>query len=100
MINYSVAIFANDVWETVAFFQDKAKFDAIIAFCVNQFESSSSAENIAIIDTDTGEVLWNWCDDWDNDDYDDEPYDSPYDELNYDPYMGCDFYDCSDSWYD
>jgi hypothetical protein len=43
---------------------------------------------------DTGEVVYDTDDEesYYPDVY--EPFDGQYDELNYDPYMGCDFYDC------
>ena len=99
---YSVNVFANNSWEGIALFNDKVSLNAMIEFCVTQFQNGNSltipADDITIVDMDTGEMMWTWSTDYVEDDedeyYDDEPYDSPYDELNYDPYMGCDFYDC------
>lgn len=95
MTKYSVSIWNNNEWESIALFSDIADFDAMVDFCMRQFENGNSlsapADNIAITDLTTGEIVWNWLDSVE------EFYPDDYvDESAYDPYMGCDFYETSD----
>ena len=93
MTKYSVSIWNNETWESIALFSDAADFDAMVDFCMRQFENGNSlstpAENIAITDLTTGEIVWNWLDSvkefYPEDDY--------VDESNYDPYLGCEVYE-------
>lgn len=93
MTKYSVDVFVNGNWETIGLFSDNVSLSAMTAFAMEQFQNGNSvdcpAEDIAVIDMDTGEVLWDWDEDcWETVDIPDD-----VDESNYDPYMGCDFYD-------
>lgn len=64
--------------------------------CVDDFRT----QRCYALDMDTGEVVFDTDDDdnsYPDDEYypdDFEPFDGQYDELNYDPYMGCDYYEC------
>ena len=64
---YYVSVWNGESWEGIALFSDKCDIDAMIMFCTHQFELGNSittpAENIAITDIDTGEVLWDWIGD-------------------------------------
>ena len=64
MTKYAVDIFRNRNWETIALFSDEVCLDAMIAFAGEQFNNGNSlttpAENIAITDMTTGELLWDW----------------------------------------
>ena len=95
MTKYSVSIFNGQSWDGVALFADKADFDAMVDFCLRQFENGNSittpAENIAITDLETGEVLWDYCHDFEP--QDDEPAFID-DDCGFDPYMGCYADDC------
>lgn len=94
MTKYSVSIWNDEHWKSIALFDDTCSIGAMIDFCVAQFMCGNSldtpAENIAITDMETGEVVW----DWESDQSESEDYfPDDVDESNYDPYMGCDFYD-------
>ena len=111
MTKYSVDVCHNGEWESIALFSDRADFGAMADFCVSQFQNGNSldcpAESIAIIDVETGEILQQWetaSDDdpyeieWDDHYWDDGcPIDN-VDESNYDPYTGCDMYECDSMW--
>ena len=86
MTKYSVSVFDGRSWDGVALFSDKADFDAMVDFCIRQFENGTPAENIAITDLETGEVLWDYSHDF-------EP-EWPDDDFGFDPYEGCYTYDC------
>ena len=93
MTKYSVSIWNAEKWESIALFADTVDFDAMVDFCVRQFENGNSlstpAENIAITDLTTNEVVWDW-----EHDYHEEYYPDDYvDESNYDPYLGCEVYE-------
>lgn len=93
MTKYSVSAYTKDGWEGVALFSDKADFNAMVEFCIEQFQNANSTlpcEHIAITDIETGEILWDI-----NHDYEEgiDPY--PEDEdCGFDPYMGCYTDDC------
>ena len=96
MTKYSVSVFDGKSWEGIALFADRVDFDAMVNFCVEQFQNGNSittpAENIHIADLETGEILWDWRQDFDprND-----PADWDYNEdCGFDPYMGCYTDDC------
>ena len=90
MTKYSVDIWTEEGgWETVGLFSHKASKQGMMSFAKEQLCHTSKAEDVAIVDMDTGEVLWNWTivDESDADIYDDA------DETFYDPYLGCDVFD-------
>ena len=97
MTKYSVDVRRNGEWESIALFSDKADFGAMTDFCVSQFQNGNSldcpAEDIVIVDVETAEILWQW-----ETVFDDDSYDDSVDESNYDPYMGCDSYECDSMW--
>ena len=65
-MKYEIDIHYNGFWETIAHFSEKVSIEIIIAFAVAQFENGNSlttpADNIAVVDENTGEVLWDWRD--------------------------------------
>ena len=97
MTKYSVDVCRNGEWESIALFSDSASFSAITDFCVSQFQNGNSldcpAESIVVVDVETAEILWQW-----ETVFDDDSYDDSVDESNYDPYMGCDSYECDSMW--
>lgn len=88
MTKYSVSVFVDNSWEGIALFADSVAFDAMIDFCVRQYENTASADNIAITDLETGEVLWDYAHDFEPEWPDD------VDETGFNPYEGCYDYDC------
>lgn len=102
MTKYSVDLYRNGDWESIALFANTCTLDAMTQFCIHQFELGNSletpAENIAIIDMDTGEVMWDWIgdshDDLDDFDYGDWDVAAPDDDCGFNPYEGCYDYDC------
>ena len=97
MTKYSCDIHTDNGWESIALFSDACALDAMEQFCTFQFELGNSlttpADNIAIIDLDTGEVVWDWI----GDSQDDLDYDEPAnidDDCGFDPYEGCFTFDC------
>ena len=99
MTKFAVDVYYNEHWESIALFADTASLDAMIAFAETQFENGNSlttpGENICIVDTTTGEVLWDWEsaeETYNPDDY----FPDDVDESFYDPYSGCDFYETCD----
>lgn len=106
---YSVDVFFIDEWRTIAMFDSDCDLDNVIAFANAQFNLGNSlttpAENIAVIDLTTGEILWDWIDDQDEVDWqallesgahivNGEPM-YPIDiECGFNPYMGGYDYDC------
>ena len=125
MTRYAVEIFRNGNWDSIALFSDEVSLDAMVAFSGEQFNNGNSlttpAENIAIVDITTGELLWDWesslpssfileatsddafdaflkaftADDdvkrRDPDDWDDWDFNE---DCGYDPYLGCYNDDC------
>lgn len=125
MTRYAVEIFRNGNWDSIALFSDEVSLDAMVAFSGEQFNNGNSlttpAENIAIVDITTGELLWDWesglpssfileatsddafdaflkaftADDdvkrRDPDDWDDWDFNE---DCGYDPYLGCYTDDC------
>ena len=96
MTKYSVDIYTNGNWESIALFSDKAFLPAIEEFCLAQFENGNSlsapADNIRIILLNTAEVLWDW-----ETYHEDEAYDDDWDyneDMGFDPYLGCFTDDC------
>jgi hypothetical protein len=85
-MTYSIQIYRMNAgsWETLAMFTPTI-FDEMVeagrAMFVNPL---LSAENVAIVDDLTGEVLWDAC----SEDEDCEPADID-DDCGFDPYMGC-----------
>lgn len=94
MTKYCVNVYQNENWESIALFSDKVSLDAMIEFAIVQFENGNSlltpGANIAVIDLDTGEVLWNWLD-AENEDFEPNWID---DDCGFDPYLGCFTDDC------
>lgn len=106
MTKYSVDIFTGNTTESIALFSNACDLDAMIAFCRQQFELGNSlttpADNIAIIDLTTGEVMWEWASDDDLQALledgahivNGEPM-YPIDiEVGFNPFMGGYDYDC------
>lgn len=90
---YSVSIYRDGEEESIALFSDKASISAMIMFADSQFDCGNSltcpADNIRIIDMETGEVIFDWQDEhsWDEPDWID-------DDMGFDPYLGCFTDDC------
>lgn len=85
-----ISIWKNEAWEVVARIDDCVPMYAIedmgrAIAC----EPIIGAENVAIIDGLTGEVLW----DAESEEADNEPWDID-DDCGFDPYEGCFTYDC------
>ena len=95
MTKYSVDILNDDNWESLALFAHNCDFNAIIDFCNSQFDCGNNlytpADDIRIMDMDTGKIVWQWSDD--HPEWDDEPSNID-DDCGFDPYLGCFTDDC------
>jgi len=67
MTKYSVNILADGDWTGIALFADTCDLQAMIDFCNSQFDCGNSlttpADDICVLDMDTGEIMWQWSDD-------------------------------------
>lgn len=95
MTKYSVSTLHNGEWTSIALFADNVSFEAMETFCLCHFDCGNAlinpADDIAITDLTTGEVIWSisYANSIEEDDY--EP---DYDEMGFNPYEGCYDYDC------
>lgn len=92
MMSYELSIWtAADGWEKIAIFDPTVVQEMIgtgRAIAVNPL---ISAENVAIIDHMTGEVVWDSCSEAEEEDCEPDDIDS---DFGFDPYMGCFSDDC------
>lgn len=62
MTKYSCDIHTENGWKTVALFDERVPFAAMVAFALAQYNCGNSLEvfcdGINIINMDTGEILW------------------------------------------
>ena len=87
---YSLEVFdtENQNWECVALFSDIIPI-GIMANCGRDiWDRIEGASDVAVLDRDTGEILWNAVDDQE---YDPDDCDN---DMGFDPYMGCYTDDC------
>ena len=87
MTTYTINVLKNDNWEFFALVGTDAPMDAIKAFCDRVYEVETLADDVAIVDSETGEILWN------RGPFEDEPIDWDT-EMGFNPYEGCYDYDC------
>lgn len=92
MMSYELSIWtAANGWEKIAIFDPTIVQEMIgtgRAIAVNPL---IGAENVAIIDHMTGEVVWDSCSEAEEEDYEPDDIDS---DFGFDPYMGCFSDDC------
>lgn len=95
MTKYRISIVNGQSEECIALLTDKVNIDAMVDFCVAQFQNGNSidapADNIVITDYITQDILWDYNHDFER------PYDEPAfidDDCGFDPYEGCFTYDC------
>lgn len=82
----------DGIYDAPTTFED---INAALAYCEEEIDVRQQAISAAIWDADTGEV-YAVCG-FDEDDIAEEDYfPDDVDESNYDPYMGCDFYETYD----
>lgn len=88
---YSINVLDSETqnWIGIALFSDIVETPAIIDVCRCIWDCTTGADDLALIDLDTGEILWNAADAQEYDEPDD--WDS---EMGFDPYEGCYSYDC------
>ena len=95
MTRYSCQVYVNGNWEGLALFADTASIDAMIHFCDEQFDLVNNltmpAEDICLVDMETGEVLWCWSED--HPDVNEEDW-GENEDCGFDPYLGCYTDDC------
>lgn len=95
MTKYSVSTLHNGEWTGIALFADNVSFEAMEAFCLSHFDCGNAlndpANDIAITDLTTGEVIWSISDAIS---IEEEDYEPDYDEMGFNPYEGCYDYDC------
>jgi hypothetical protein len=79
----------NREWTPVALFSDIIPVDTLAEMGRTMWDCVYGAEDVSIIDMDTGEVVWCHTDDTTDDS------DWNYNEdMGFDPYMGCYSDDC------
>lgn len=90
MTKYSCDIYSAGNWESVALFSDKTSIPAMICFADQQFDLGAPADNIRIVDLETGELIFDWENEhyWPDDDFDCD------NDMGFDPYLGCYTDDC------
>lgn len=92
MMSYELSIWtAANGWEKIAIFDPTVVQEMIgtgRAIAVNPL---IGAENVAIIDHMTGEVVWDSCSEAKDEDYEPDNIDS---DFGFDPYLGCFTDDC------
>ena len=89
MTKYAIMTYNDGEWTGQALFSDALDFGGIEAYAMALYMGTDFAD-VAIVDNETGEVLWNGVD---AEDYDHEPGDID-DDCGFDPYMGCFSDDC------
>lgn len=88
---YSINTYNDGEWNGVALFADTIDLRVIIDTACAIYEGSNDYADVAVIDMETGEILWNGVD---AEEYD-EPDDGDWDrEMGFDPYEGCYSFDC------
>ena len=87
---YSINTYNDGEWTGVALFADTIDARIIIDTAVSIYATDDYAD-VAVIDMDTGEVLWNGVD---AEEYDDDPDWGFNEDEGFDPYMGCYTDDC------
>ena len=90
---YSINTYNDGEWTGVALFADTIDTRIIIDTACAIYENSNDYADVAVIDMDTGEVLWNGVDAEEYDDPDFEDWGFNEDD-GFDPYMGCYTDDC------
>lgn len=86
---YSINAYNDGEWFGIALFADTIDTRIIIDTACAIYENSNDYADVAVMDMDTGEILWNGVDA--------EEYDEPDNwdsETGFDPYMGCYTDDC------
>lgn len=77
-------------WESVALFSDIIPNEVLIDMAWALWNDVDGAADLAIMNMETGEIVWNAAD---AQEYDYEPADID-DDCGFDPYMGCYSDDC------
>lgn len=72
------------VWTSVALFSNILPIEVLADMGRTMWNNVDGAEDVAVIDLDTGEVVWYYT----ADAWQDEP-DNCDDDCGFDPYMGC-----------
>ena len=76
-------------WTSVALASDIIPEEPLVDMALALWDNVEGAADLAIVDMDTGEIIWNAAD---AQEYECEEPD--YDECGFNPYMGCYDYDC------
>ena len=79
-------------WESLALFSDAFNARVLAEMGEVLWNHLEGAADLAVLDMETGEVLWNAADAQEYEDYED--YEPDYDECGFNPYMGCYDFDC------
>lgn len=89
-MNYSLQIYRHGNWDVVARFNAEVYDGAVAMADCLAVDPMIGADNIAIVDDTTGEVVWSL-------DADKNPFEEPDwidDDCGFDPYLGCFTDDC------
>jgi hypothetical protein len=76
-------------WTSLALFSDALPEDEIIGMALTLWLDVSGADDLAIINIETGEVVWNAANR-----EDDDPDWGYNEDMGFDPYLGCYTDDC------
>lgn len=103
MTKYSLDVLDAETreWTSVALFSDIVPADVLADMGRTLWDDVDGADDVAVIDIDTGEVVWCHTDDtqqdepaWIDDNPSDIEWDDHYYDMGFDPYMGCYTDDC------
>ena len=87
---YQIEVFKNDQWDTYATISAEVNYQYVEDFANNiDLDPVIGGINVAVVDSETGEILWDAISCEEGIDYDDCDY-----EMGYDPYRGCFSDDC------
>ena len=90
---YGIYFYGDDhSWDAGTAFDS---LDTALAYCERQIDDFQQAYFANVYSLETGEIIAKcaWETPEDEDDFCDD-----VDESNYDPYIGCDFYDCDNGF--
>ena len=94
MVKYSINLMdaETDEWSTVALLCESIPIGVVADMCIALWNDVEGAGDVAIVDEDTGEVVWSYAVEREREELD-EFNDCDFD-CGFDPYLGCFTDDC------
>lgn len=86
--SFDVLDSATRNWESIALFSDIIPEEYLVDMACALWNDLDGADDLAVVNMDTGEIVWNAAD---AQEYDDEGFDL---DMGFDPYLGCYTDDC------